>query len=112
MLDYGFQNYEAVTLGDFAADIPVVSGVKEIVRCTTVENISVLLPKSHGEIETRVEMYPFVYAPVIQGESLGRIVYICDGKEIGEIEIAAAESVELSKQKYTVWDRIFDKNKD
>lgn len=112
MLDYGFENYEAVTLGDFYIEMPVISGKKSAVCCATVECISVLLPKSHGEIEARVEIYPFLYAPVNQGECIGRVVYVCDGKEIGEIEITATENIEASKQKYTVWDRIFDKNKD
>ena len=112
MLDYGFENYEAVTLGEFSIDMPVISGVKTTVCCSTADKISVLLPKSHGEIETRVELYPFVYAPVTKGECLGRVVYLCDGKEIGEIDVVSTETVELLKQKYTVWDRIFDKNKD
>ena len=112
LLDYGFENYEAVGFGSFCIDMPVISGKKVAVCCAAREQISVLLPKSRGEIEARVEMYPFVYAPVEKGEVLGEIVYTLDGKEIARIDIISTETVGLVKQKYTVWDRIFDKTKD
>ena len=112
MLDYGFDNYESVELGNFSFEIPVVSGNKEIITCTTDQIISVLLPKDHGSLEWRLEVYPFVYAPVEIDEKLGRIVYFCDGKEIGALDITAAERVDISAQKYTIWNRLFDKNKD
>lgn len=112
MLDYGFENYKSVILGDFSMDLDVISGTKATVICSALQKVSVLLPKDHGEIEERVEMYPFAYAPVEKGEKLGRIIYICDGKEICTIDLSAQETVELLPQKHTIWNRLLDKDKD
>ena len=112
LLDYGFDNYEAVTLGDFCMDMPVISGKKTVVCCAAKEKKTVLLPKERSDIKMVVEMYPFVYAPVVNGDSLGDIVYYLDDKEIARIEILATETIELRRQKCTVWDNLFNKNKD
>jgi D-alanyl-D-alanine carboxypeptidase len=112
LLDYGFENYEAVTLGDFCIDMPLISGKKMAVCCSAKGTVTVLLPKKRGEIVSRVEMYPFVYAPVDKDEKLGEIVYYLDCKEIARIDVVSNETIELSSQKYTVWDKIFNKNKD
>jgi D-alanyl-D-alanine carboxypeptidase len=112
MLDFGFSNYESVELGDFSFELPVISGMKESVVCVTDQKFSVLLSKDHSPVEYRLEVYPFVYAPVSAGEKLGRIVYFCDGEEIGTLDITASERIDILVQKYTIWNRLFDKNKD
>lgn len=109
LLDYGFDNYENVSLGGTAFDVPVVSGKKETVRCSLAETKNVLLPKTHGDIEVRMELYPFLYAPVNEGERIGQAVYLLDGNELCRIDIIATESVELMKQKSSVWDKIMQK---
>ena len=111
MLNYGFENYSSVTLGNFSTSVPLISGTKASVNCGTVDEISKTLIRSHGNIKARVELYPFAYAPVVRGEKLGEIVYLCDGKEIGRIDIVSFETVSLQKQKYTIWDKIKDKIK-
>ena len=109
LLDYGFDNYETVELGGISFELPVISGNKLTLSCTTSERVKVLLPKSHGNIEACIEIYPFAYAPVDKGEVLGCAVYFCDGKEIARIDIVSSEQVDVLKQKCTIWDIIFNK---
>ena len=110
MLDYGFENYTSVklTVNSYGLSVPVISGTKDSVLCAPKEDLTVLLPKDHGAIVCRIEMSRFEYAPVDQGETLGKITYFCDGSEIGSTDIISSQSVELKKQKYTIWDKIID----
>lgn len=112
LLNYGFDNYEAITLGEFCVDMPVISGKRATVCCAAKEKKTILLPKERGNIEMVVEMYPFIYAPVSKDEALGEVVYYLDGREIARIEVSATETVELAKQKCIVWDNFFNKIKD
>ena len=108
MLDYGFENYESVTLsdGNIALNIPDRCGKQPSVNCEATDSISLLLPKDHGSIICRIEADRFLYAPVSAGESVGKITYICDGRKLAESELFASEDIELKKQSYTIWDRI------
>ena len=96
MLDYGFNNYRSVALcerGDFSEPLHLISGTE---NCVTVSNQSALyatLPINHGEITCTVELPRFAYAPIEGGEKLGKLVYRCDGKIIGECEITAMYDV-------------------
>ncbi len=110
MLDYGFDNYLSKRLAPDPLEfsLPVISGTKSSVSCTLSKDLSALLPKDHGAISCRIEMSRFEYAPVSMGETVGKITYICDGKEIASSNIIAIEGIELKKQKYTVWDKIVD----
>ena len=109
MLDFGFENYYSVLLGDFSIELPLISGEKTVVRCSADEKSFKLLPADHGEISCVVEMYPFVYAPVELGEKLGEIVYYLDDDEIARFPILSLEAVGAIKKNRTVWDILFDK---
>ena len=110
MLDHGFENYRNVELTEDVTDLPlhIISGNAITLPCAPREKLSVLLPTEHGTVTCRIEMERFAYAPVEKGETVGRIIYLCDGKEIASSEIVTLEGTELKKQKYTIWDRISD----
>ena len=110
MLDYGFENYVSVPLsdGNINVNIPVVSGKADTVSCGTLEDVHVLLPKDHKNIVCRVESDRFLYAPVDVGESVGKVIFSCDGKTLAELELVALHPIELKPQKYTFWDKIKD----
>ena len=111
MLDFGFENYYSRSFGDFSIQIPVISGEKSEILCGVKENIYRIMPITHGEIDTRIEMYHFAYAPISKGEKLGEIIYFCEGEEIARNDIVALEQIEQSTQKYTIWDKIINQFK-
>ena len=95
MLDFGFASYECVTLeaGAFTYEMPVVGGVFETVTLANAEPISMILPKSRGEISHRVEAVSrFAYAPVAEGSPLATLTLTCEGKA-ASAELVATETV-------------------
>lgn len=110
MLDYGFENYTSVklTVDSYGLSVPVINGSKDSVFCVPKEDLYVLLPKDHGSIVCRIEMSRFEYAPVEQGETIGKITYFCGGDKIGSADIISTQRIELKRQKYKIWDKIID----
>lgn len=108
MLDHGFQNYSLKKLTDRSQfiSLPVISGSSNTVICAPRNDVKALLSALHGPITCQIEMYPFAYAPIEYGEKMGRIVYFCDGKEIGSSDMIALNNVYLKKQKYTLIDKL------
>lgn len=59
-------------------------------------------------IEKKLELPESVEAPVEEGQKLGRVVYLLNGKELGQTDILAAEGVEIAG--WTDWiQRVFDR---
>ena len=109
MLDFGFASVERVTLakpGDFALALPVAGGEADAVRVSAESEVSVILPKMHGTIESRVEVPEFVFAPVEAGKALGRVVFTLDGQEIGSALLTAEENDAARPVKRSLWQRI------
>ncbi len=112
LLDYGFTQYRSVTLTETDGtqySLSVVGGTAESVLLSVRERLSVTLPVGHGEIRCVIEAPRFAYAPVQNGEILGRAVFLCDtdgdGKEetVGECELIACKTVEKKQTKRTFW---------
>lgn len=97
MLDYGFSHYERLTVSDIGAytyALPVTDGEKETVLLANTQALTLLLPKEHGEVTFRVEVWHrFEFAPVPAGTVLGRVTCECDGAQ-AESLLVAAENVE------------------
>jgi D-alanyl-D-alanine carboxypeptidase len=108
MLDHGFQNFSLKKLTDRSQliSLPVISGCSDTVICAPRNDVKAILSTNHDPIVCRIEMYPFAYAPIEYGEKLGRIVYSCNGKEIGSSDMIALSNVYLKKQKYTLIDKL------
>ncbi len=104
LLDYGFDNYVSVPLsgGKTEMALPVISGQSDTVLCSVSGQAKAVLPQSHGVISCRMEMKRFVYAPVEQGEAVGKILYYCENKKIGEEIIYTEQSVALKKQRVSL----------
>ncbi len=106
IFDYGFSMYERKTLiqpEEWQSVQPVVGGRESYTVLTNKEGLSVTLPKSTGEIKQRVELFPFEYAPVKQGEAVGRLVFYNDAGEIGEVVLVAQYGVERVIYKKSFW---------
>ena len=109
LLDYGFSLYEARTLcdiGSFSYIMPLSGGTVDHVILENTQKVTVILPKTSGEIECVVELPRFCLPPVKSGEEIGRLVYYLNGEKIAESAIIAKTSAE-SSQARGFWARIF-----
>ena len=78
MLDYGFSHYETVNFfpaGAFEAPLWVIGGQQEYVMVKNTNPASLTLPKDRGSIRCAVELPRFIYTPVRQGQTVGRLAF-------------------------------------
>ena len=94
LLDYGFANY-----GTFEAEggelcRAVKGGVAD--ACTLrYSPIAVTVKKGEAaRVSCRIELEDALAAPLEEGERVGRVVYELDGREIGAVDVIAAQGVE------------------
>ncbi len=107
MLEAGFAAYERVNLCSIALpDIPVTGGEQSLVRTEFGGDVYVTLPRSGAGISCRIESVPSLSAPVFRGDDAGRVVFLCEGKEIAQARIVAAYSAAQKKEK-GFWERLF-----
>jgi len=95
LLDFGFAGYS------FYEDLPentfvdVVGSMKKQVTVGVKEQFSYLAKKEEKvKIERVIELPQQLKAPVLQGDSVGKIRYLIDGKEIGFTDILAKQDAE------------------
>jgi D-alanyl-D-alanine carboxypeptidase (penicillin-binding protein 5/6) len=91
LLDYGFANYSVVLgeeSGTVMSSIMVLKGEKEIVPIAVKDQVACLVTKGNkNQLESRIELFDMLHAPVAQGAKAGEIVYTFDGKEVGRSDL-------------------------
>jgi D-alanyl-D-alanine carboxypeptidase/D-alanyl-D-alanine carboxypeptidase (penicillin-binding protein 5/6) len=99
LLDYGLERTTTVEISPEKSSytVPVISGkVKEI----TVAVASFKTSKvTDGEFTATVNLPPFLYAPIAEGEEIGRVVYKKDGEILKETAVLSPITVEAEPQK-------------
>ncbi len=95
LLDYGFANYEKVSLDSSETFfIPVKKGVKKEVTAKIKNSGGILLPKGKANEITREIILPdCVLAPVEQNQTVGEAVYSLDGEVIMRLPVITEEGV-------------------
>ena len=99
MLNDGFSQYflrQIVCSGDYLGSIDVVGGDRETVPIYAADDFSYAM--AFGE-ETQVVLQgkPFVYAPIVAGQSAG-VAYICIGdKPVGKVPVCYGQTIEMKK---------------
>ena len=96
MLDYGFSAYERVTLaaaGQAFGVLPLLGGDEPDVEVCTPGEVSVVLPRTRGSIVERVVLNRPRFAPVYAADTVGRVVWFADGREIAAAPLTAARYV-------------------
>jgi len=96
--DYGFANFEHTVLetkNTEVGPIEVRKGIDMEVQGIIKEDVTVMLKKGSKErIERRMNLEPYLTAPVEAGQKVGEITYILDGNEIAKVEVVTAQAVE------------------
>lgn len=100
MLDHGFSEFEGVTLTaeHIKGTAAVVGGSSEGVKYSCVGELTISVRRG-SDIETVIEINRFYYAPINEGDVLGRAVFYEGDEEIGSLPIVANETVPRAKVK-------------
>lgn len=88
------KNYAVKKYNDYSSKeqiiIDVVGGKREKITCDAKYKITAC-----KKLRKKVYYYPFLYAPVYKGSTVGRIDFYCGNNKIESVEITASESVEI-----------------
>ena len=96
LYDHGFSQRCLYRSPDsaFCAEVPVVGGSTEVAVVMADQDFSFPVRTGDKEkIRRRILLDSFLYAPIGEGEEVGRIVYTLGGKEIGATPLTAAAAV-------------------
>ena len=97
LLDYGFAGW-SVTVPEAPelAPVPVLRGMEETVEAAQA-----------GQVEEKLEWKKNLTAPVEEGDVIGRVTYSVGGREVAQVDLTAARSVEAvtfsSAFRYLLW---------
>lgn len=98
LLDYGFANYTYSNITPELNDInelQVKNGVVQKVKLEAKDNFNLLLKKSEvADVAQRVNLPQNVSAPIKKGDVLGTVDFYSGDKQIGSVDITAAENVD------------------
>ena len=96
LYDHGFSQRCLYRSPDsaFCAEVPVVGGSTEVAVVMADQDFSFpVRTRDKEKIRRRILLDSFLYAPIGEGEKVGRIVYTLGGKEIGATPLTAAAAV-------------------
>lgn len=82
--------------------LPIKGGIVETIPVACKEQFSYLdiTGMDFANVQRKIMVQEEIEAPVAMGQSVGKIVYTCDGKELGSVDIVSLANVE----KASVWD--------
>ncbi len=110
MLNYGFENTVSVNYknDDILDTVPIISGDCDLVRIRCEAAKFSVLKSSVNNIETRINLPQFEYAPLSAGESVGFIEYYLDGRLITTADIYSVADVSVYRLKQGFFERFWD----
>ncbi len=82
--------------------LPIKGGIVETIPVACKEQFSYLdiTGMDFANVQRKIMVAEEIEAPIAMGQSVGKIVYTCDGKELGSVDIVSLATVE----KASVWD--------
>ncbi|MDR7869991.1 MAG: D-alanyl-D-alanine carboxypeptidase family protein [Tissierellaceae bacterium] len=97
LLDYGFSNYESVTIGnkgDVVANILIEKGELDTLPLMLERDSYLLLTKANkGNIEKEINYPEYINAPIEQGQKVGELVVKLDGQEVDRVNLLAKSQI-------------------
>lgn len=110
LLDYGFSNYESVTIGkkgDIVVNVPIEKGEEDFLPLILERDSFLLLTKGNkGNIEKEIKYPEYVNAPIEQSEKVGELIVKLDGSEVDRINLVSKSQIgkgSLSRMLKNVW---------
>ena len=98
LLDYGFANYANYTYGEGSfEDISISGGNKQSISARH-DNFSLCVQKGDkNKIQPKIQINDSISTPIKNGEIIGKVSFMLDGKEIGYTEIYCTEDLDRIK---------------
>lgn len=107
LYDFGFEHYQRISFDALRFNIPVISGQKSEITATS-SGTSIFVHRSNRGITTKIEAPHFLFAPVRAGDTIGRVLYYCDGKLIATSPIYAGEDADAVRYKFNLFSWLID----
>ena len=110
LLDYGFSTMESVSFdgAGLSLQAPLVGAGEESLPLRCAQGGTVRLPAQEAQrIERRVLLPRFLYAPVEEGQTVGRMQYLAGGQEIYSVPIVAAAGAQVKEREPSFWEKLF-----
>jgi D-alanyl-D-alanine carboxypeptidase len=107
LLNYGFSNYSSHLLAsenELRYTIPVIGGDKEYITVTNRDALRATLPNNTPNVKVTIELPRFVYAPVREGDEIGKAIFTSNGKAIAELPLLANFGAERIKPQRSFFD--------
>lgn len=95
LLNYGFHGFSTRTIfsaGEVLGELPVICGAEEHVQFVLQEDVTLCVRKGET-ISYRLDVPIFVFAPVLSGDQMGRVVVMIDEQEVAEAPLYWRHSV-------------------
>lgn len=107
LFDYGFEQLTDTELpAPLPVQLPVTGGTENSVEIWCSERVhAALLSGEESLLTTRMEVQPFLYAPVKEGDRVGELVYLVGDREVARVPLVATRSVE-SRPTRSMWEKI------
>ena len=98
LLNYGFSNYEYKKLaqkGEGVQKCKINKGIKQEIDAVYEDDYGLIISKKEERnIETNVEIFNNIFAPVKKGQKIGEIIYTSNGEKIGSVNLVSNEDIE------------------
>ena len=110
LLNYGFSQVESVVFDnkDYVI-LPMVGGEVNEVTAFVKDKISLVLQRGEkNKVEKVVEVPYFLYAPLKQGQIIGKIKYKLDNQILAYSDLVVSKDEDVVKKNKSVWQQISD----
>ncbi len=101
MFDYGYDNYEKLTLahcGEYSFDRSVFNSIGNKVGISNKDELSIVRKRNGGEISATVKLSDFLCAPLSTDDVVGKVIFTEGGKYIGEVNLYPEEDIKEEKR--------------
>lgn len=110
LLNYGFQNFDAVRLyakNQSLSELRVYKGSSRMLKAGFTEDFVISLPKGAADrIQVELVSQQPLIAPLQIGQRVGTLKVSLDGKQIGEYGVQALENIGVAGFFGRIWDAI------
>ena len=94
LLDWGFANYGVYSYTPEALEPMHVKGGTSSLVNVEAQGFKCVIEKGNmGKVTYKTELREAVSAPISKGDTVGQMIFYCDGNEIGKADIVASQGV-------------------
>jgi len=108
LLDWAFANFETASIDPGPIPGPRVwFGKQRKAELIPASRNAVTVPRAQADkLNMRIEVPPYVNAPIEKGKRLGRLVYSLGGKDVSAIDLMASADIPKGNIFRRIWDGI------